>query len=117
MSFLSHLKINLIGLTIIEFIIFFTNNIIFTLNFTKILLNVSMYSAMPRAMPKNIYSLISPLLNLNSEYKVIRPVKIQNITSSIYVIKSVVLKLLLNILKTSNKIPNIKPVNIKIKKT
>ena len=54
-------------------------------------------------MPKNRYNLISPLLKIKIEYKIIAPVIIQNTISSIYVTKSLVLKLILNILKTSNK--------------
>ena len=42
-----------------------------------------------------IYNLISPLLNLNIVNIMNIPVKIQNVISSMYVIKSVVLNVLL----------------------
>ena len=65
-----------------------------------------MYKKAPSAIPKNMKNLISPLLKIKIEYKTIIPVIIQNIISSIYVTKSLVLKLSLKILKKSN----IKPI-------
>ena len=61
-----------------------------------------MYKKAPSAIPKNMKNLISPLLKIKIEYKTIIPVIIQNIISSIYVTKSLVLKLSLKILKKSN---------------
>ena len=69
------------------------------------LLSNNKYINIPIKIPKNIYNLISPLLNLNIEYKIKQPVKSQNTISSKHVIKSFVLKTLLNILKKSNSVP------------
>ena len=80
------------------------------------LLNKSKYIIVPKIIPKKIYALISPLLNLNIEYSTIVPVITQKITSSIYVIKSLVLKDFLSILNISNIKPIKKPFRIKIKK-
>ena len=96
--FLKFIKINLIGLNtsflrsftiyfngaiITKFNNFFKNKRIFTFIFIKILLNVKIYNKNPRIMPKKIYNLNSPLLNLNNEYMIINPDKIQKIASSI----------------------------------
>ena len=59
-----------------------------------------------------MYALISPLLNLKIENNIIKEASIQKIISSIYVVKSLVLKDFLSILKTSNKIEIKKPLNI-----
>ena len=59
----------------------------------NITLNKVMYKKAPSAIPKNMKNLISPLLKIKIEYKTIIPVIIQNIISSIYVTKSLVLKL------------------------
>ena len=70
---------------------------------------------MPNMMPINRNKRISPLLNTNIEDKIIHPVKIQNNMSSIYVIKSFVLNVFLNILKKSNNSPIKKPFTINIR--
>lgn len=66
-------------------------------------------------MPKNTNKRNSPLLNVNIEYKIINPVKIQNSMSSRYVIKSFVAITFLDILKKSNNKPINIPLIIKIK--
>ena len=80
----------------------------------KILLNISIYIIAPMPIPTNINPLKCPFVNLKIEYKIINAVIIQKRISSIYVIKSVVLKDFLSILKKSNKIEIKKPFNIKI---
>ena len=111
--FLKILNIKLKGfITMLNifFNIFFKVTIILTFIFIINELIVSIYTVMPIKTPKSINNRISPLLNTNIEYSIIAPVKIQNIISSIYVIKSFVLKLFLRILKKSNN----KPINIPI---
>lgn len=66
-------------------------------------------------IPKNIYPLIMPLLNIKTVYNIIPVVNIQNIMSSIAVTILPVKKLFLSILKQSNKIPIIIPSTINIK--
>ena len=88
-----------------------------TENFINSLLKISIYITIPSITPKNINILSSPLLNLKIEYNNIRPLITQNITSCIYVIKSGVLKLFLNILNTSKSIPIKNPLSKNIAKT
>lgn len=106
-----------IGITIIKFIIFLIIEIMKILVFIKILLKINRYNVVPIKTPKNKNILISPLLNFIIEYKSNNPVIIPNKMSSIYVIKSGVLKLLLRILKQSKSIPIKTPLKMKIKKT
>ena len=101
---------------IIVFNIFFINEIIFTFIFIKVLLINIKFIVTPNVKPKNIYHLISPLLNINMEYTSIIPAIIQYRISCKMVIKSDVLKLFLNILNISNNIVNNIPTNVKIKK-
>lgn len=89
--------------------------IINTFIFINKLLKISMYRSTPINIPININNLNSPLLNLKIEYRSINKVSIQKIISWIEVIKFEVLKLFLKILNISNKIPIIKPFNIKTK--
>lgn len=99
---------NFSGIDIIEKIIsniLFIIDTIFTFIFIKYLLINIIYIKQPKNTPKNIYKRISPLLNVNIEYNNETPVKIQNNMSSKYVVISFVLKLFLNTLKISNKIP------------
>ena len=70
---------------------------------------------MPIAIPINMKNLISPLLKINIEYNIKKPVRIQNKISSMYVTKFDVLKLLRNILKKSNIKPIMIPSNVKTK--
>ena len=73
-----------------------------------------MYTIIPIAIPTNIKALKFPFVNLNIEYNIISAVIIQKRISSIYVIKSFVLKDFLSILKKSNRIEIKKPFNMKI---
>lgn len=84
---------NLIGIIINILNNFLITFIIYTDTSTKNLLKISMYVKFPKTTPRNMNNLSSPLLNLKIEYNRIDPLKIQNIISSIYVIKSGVLKL------------------------
>ena len=63
--------------------IFLITFIILKLMFNIILLINIKYIKIPSIIAKNINSRISPLLYVNIEYKMIRPVKIQNKASSI----------------------------------
>ena len=69
----------------------------------------------PIKIPKNINSRISPLLKVNIENNNIKPVKIQNKISSIYVKMSFVFIVFLKILKKSNNNPIKIPFITKIK--
>lgn len=115
--FLNSFIKNFIGIIIIKFIIFLIIEIMKILAFIKMLLKINKYSVSPIKTPKNRNTLISPLLNFIIEYKSNNPVIIPNKTSSMYVTKSGVLKLLLRILKQSKSIPIKTPLRMKIKKT
>ena len=114
--FLNIFEINLIGIITTYFIHFFITVIINKLTLINTLLNINKYKEKPDIIPIKIYSLNSPLLNLNTQNRIKIPVIIQNIKSCKYVIISDVLKAFLKILKQSKNIPIKKPVNIKIKK-
>ena len=79
--------------------IFFTVVIINTTVFIIILLIVNIYKIIPKHNPKNINNLKLPPENLYIQNMMLIPVNIQNIISSIYVIRFIVLKLFLSILK------------------
>lgn len=115
--FLNSFIKNFIGIIIIKFIIFLIIEIMKILVFIKMLLKINKYNVSPIKTPKNRNTLISPLLNFIIEYKSNNPVIIPNKTSSMYVIKSGVLKLFLRILKQSKSIPIKTPLRMKIKKT
>lgn len=76
-----------------------------TFIFITYLLIASMYIIVPKIIPANTYTLISPLLNLYILYNIEIPVKIQNSISWKYVNKSRVLKVFLKTLKKSKITP------------
>lgn len=63
--------------------ILFIKVIILTDTLTTVLLKNSIYKAIPKNSPMNIYPLISPLLNTNREYTTSKAEIVQNSTSSI----------------------------------
>jgi len=69
----------------------------------------------PIPKPKNIKSLKLPSEKLYIQYIMLNPVNIQNMISSTFVIKFIVLKDFLKILKKSNKIPIKIPFKVNIK--
>lgn len=100
---------------IIVIINFFIIDITFTTVLIIKLLSVKIYMVKPIPKPKNIKSLKLPSEKLYIQYIMLNPVNIQNMISSIFVIKFIVLKDFLKILKKSNKIPIKIPFKVNIK--
>ena len=79
----------------------------------KYLLTNKKYIKAPVINIKIMYNRISPSVHITVVAKIIKPVKIQNNASSIYVIIFGVLKLFLVILNMSNKMPILIPARKK----
>ena len=116
--FLINLKIALNG-NVMMLIIVIINFFIIDITFTTVLiiksLSVKIYIVKPIPKPKNIKSLKLPSEKLYIQYIMLNPVNIQNMISSTFVIKFIVLKDFLKILKKSNKIPIKIPFKVNIK--